>query len=99
MRPLGHMGTGEGSPRIRTPEVLGVPTQISACAPGSVTGDLVSSVPGTKHKLLALRGGQPYTPRPQIQGRKGSSSILTTPTPTAPQTTTPRPHSTFSSLT
>jgi hypothetical protein len=26
MRPLGHMGTGEGSPRIRTPERTGVPT-------------------------------------------------------------------------
>src|SRR5260370_42108609 len=23
MRPLGHMGTGEGSPRIRTPERIG----------------------------------------------------------------------------
>ena len=67
MRPLGHMGTGEGSPRIRTPERTGgLYEQVVHLPAIPFQGNLAEAL-----APIAPGGGQSYTPAPRSRGLRG----------------------------
>ncbi len=65
MRPLGHVGTGEGSPRIRTPEGSGFLQASSAFHWNSVSALCECIGCGC---FIAGKMGRSYTPAPKVRG-------------------------------